>query len=266
MAITKFQRILCKIISDNRKVNNESYIAGGIALNHLIDAPRLSHDIDIFNDSKNAVYASFELDSCILKKENYELKIIRDRNGFIEADISKGNDSILVQWTTDSCFRFFPLLEDKDFGLTMHPFDLATNKILALAGRLEVRDWIDVINCSDKIQHLGFLVYASCAKDPGFSPEMILQEATRSSHYSQIEYDTLTFKDNEFEDLAIVSKKWKRILSEANDIINKLPYKNVGSAVMTQNNELYIDLDIDLEKIYYHKGTMFGAYPIFVNE
>jgi hypothetical protein len=34
-----------------------------------------------------------------------------------------------------------------DFGLTLHPFDLATNKVLALVGRTEVRDWVDMVEC-----------------------------------------------------------------------------------------------------------------------
>jgi hypothetical protein len=32
------------------------------------------------------------------------------------------------------------LVEHPDFGLTLNPFDLATNKLLVLVGRLEVRD------------------------------------------------------------------------------------------------------------------------------
>ena len=35
-------------------------------------------------------------------------------------------------------FRFFPLVEHEELGLTLHPFGLATNKVLALIGRLEV--------------------------------------------------------------------------------------------------------------------------------
>ena len=80
------------------------------------------------------------------------------------------------------------------FGLTLHPFDLATNKILAMAGRLEVRDWIDVINCHDKIQNAGYLFWASCGKDPGFNPASLLFEAKRSSHYSAEEIGQLSFQ------------------------------------------------------------------------
>jgi hypothetical protein len=42
MAITPFQSEVCNVIAANRKVESESYIAGGVALNLLLDAPRLS--------------------------------------------------------------------------------------------------------------------------------------------------------------------------------------------------------------------------------
>jgi len=40
-------------------------------------------------------------------------------------------------------------------ALALHPFDLATNKVLALVGRLEVRDWVDVIECDRRLQPFG---------------------------------------------------------------------------------------------------------------
>lgn len=47
---------------------------------------------------------------------------------------------------------FFPLIEDETLGLVLRPFDLATNKVLATAGWLEVRDWIDAITCDQRLQ------------------------------------------------------------------------------------------------------------------
>lgn len=81
-----------------------------------------------------------------------------------------------MQWSRDSAFRFFPLVEDSLMGLALHPFDLATNKVLALAGRLEPRDWIDVLHCDEKLQPFGFLVWSACGKDPGFNPRSLLAE------------------------------------------------------------------------------------------
>ncbi|NQT83092.1 hypothetical protein HQ563_08715 [bacterium] len=62
-----------------------------------------------------------------------------------DVGVAQGEDSVLIQWTRDSAYRFFPLVQHEEFGLVLHPFDLATNKTLALVGRLEVRDWIDLI-------------------------------------------------------------------------------------------------------------------------
>ena len=51
MALTDFQRSVCRLLAQNRIQSGESYIAGGVALNVALQAPRLSRDIDIFHDS-----------------------------------------------------------------------------------------------------------------------------------------------------------------------------------------------------------------------
>ena len=43
MALTEFQRAVCRLIADNRIASGESYVAGGVALNELIGHDRLSH-------------------------------------------------------------------------------------------------------------------------------------------------------------------------------------------------------------------------------
>jgi hypothetical protein len=72
-----------------------------------------------------------------------------------------------MRWARESAFRFFPLVEQADLGLALHPFDLATNKVLALVGRLEVRDWIDVIECDRRLQRLGYLACRCVADGSG---------------------------------------------------------------------------------------------------
>jgi len=66
----------------------------------------------------------------------------------------------------------------------LHAFDLATNKVLALVGRLEVRDWVDVIYSAERLQPLGYLAWAASGKDPGFSPAAIIEQAGRTGRYS----------------------------------------------------------------------------------
>jgi hypothetical protein len=126
-----------------------------------------------------------------------------------------------------------------------------------------------IINCSDKIQHLGFLAWAACGKDPGFSPLMIINEAARSSHYSQQEYDMLEFENNQSDNLSMLLKKWKVILNEAKKIIFQLPVEQIGKCVMNRNSTLFNlggDFNITQSKLSFHDGSLQGSYPVILSE
>jgi hypothetical protein len=93
--------------------------------------------------------------------------------------------------------------------LTLHPFDLATSKVLALVGRVEPRDFIDTLTCNESVQPFGYLAWAACAKDPGFSPAAILEEAARA------------------------------MLAAARDIVGVLPADEIGRAVLAAGGGLF---------------------------
>ena len=184
MALPPLQRGICRLIARNRIESGASYVAGGASLNELTRGSRISRDVDLFHDTEEALGRTWAADRALLDGHGYSLRILRERLGVVEAEVSRGGESVLLQWTRDSAFRFFPLVEHDDLGLTLHPFNLATNKVLALVGRLEVRDWVDVLLCHQRVQPLGYLAWAACGKDPGFSPMAILEHAARSSRYS----------------------------------------------------------------------------------
>ena len=167
MALTDFQRSICRLVADHRKRTGVSYVAGAAALNLLLDGARLSRDIDIFHDAEEAVHSSFATDRRLLESAGYTVTTLRELPGFVAAVVGRFEDTVRMEWARDSAFRFFPLMEHEQRGLTLHPFDLATNKVLALVGRLEVRDWVDVINADRRLQPLGYLLWAACGKDPG---------------------------------------------------------------------------------------------------
>ena len=267
MSATDYQRAVCRVIAANRIANGESYIAGGIALNVAINAARLSEDIDIFHDKEEAVAGSYALDRHALEDQGYCVEVTSDRGSFIDCTVSKNAESTTLQWVYDSAYRFFPLQTDPDFGLTLHPFDLATNKVLALVGRLVVRDWIDVVECHTLLQPLGYLAWSASGKDPGLSPVFILDQAHRSGRYVQVEVDTLTFEGNrpDARDLAV---RWKQMLREAEEIVDILPADNVGTCVLDSEGNLLrasaAELKVLLasDKVRYHAGCLRGAYPV----
>ena len=51
MALTAFQRDVCRVLAGRRRAGGESYVAGGIALNVALAAHRLSRDLDLFHDT-----------------------------------------------------------------------------------------------------------------------------------------------------------------------------------------------------------------------
>ena len=156
-------------------------------------------------------------------------------------------------------------------GLTLHPFDLATNRVLALVGRLEVRDWIDVMSCNSSIQPLGYLFWAAAGKDPGPSPPFIVDEAARSSRYSQAEVDAMPLTHSP-RSAAEMSQQWRVILREAREIIDFLPAAEVGKCDLPASGDLLNVSSSHLVKllregdIRFHAGCLRGAYSRFMAE
>ncbi len=266
MALTAFQRDVCRVLAGRRRAGGESYVAGGIALNVALETHRLSRDLDLFHDTTEAVARSWDADRQLLEHTGYAVAPVRERPGFVQATVSRGHDRLLIEWVHDSAYRFFPLVEDEELGLTLHPFDLATNKVLALIGRLEVRDWIDVIACDERLQPLGYLAWAACGKDPGFSPLGVIDHARRSSHYSADEIETLAFQ-GPLPDPADLSRRWSIALETALSVIGRLPPAHAGEAVLTSEGQPFrgqadeLDRSLATGEVAFHAGRLGGALP-----
>ncbi|MBI5396447.1 MAG: hypothetical protein HZA91_14225 [Verrucomicrobia bacterium] len=236
-----------------------------MALNALLGASRVSRDIDLFHDTSEALAATWETDRKLLETNGYRLAVLAERMGFVEATVSKAGESVLMQWARDSAYRFFPLMEHEEFGLVLHPFDLATNKVLALVGRLEVRDWLDAIQCHEGVQPLGYLVWAACGKDPGFSPPLILEQAARA-RYSAAEVAELSF-EGPVPDAGALSRRWRVVVEEARALVAALPPDEAGKCVLDSSGALYRGDVAALRKalatggVRFHPGCIRGAWP-----
>ncbi len=267
MALTPFQRDVLRLLAPSR-LARESYVAGGTALNTRLAAPRRSRDLDLFHDTSEALAGTVAADRALLGSAGYALRFLREAPAFAEAVVTKGAESTLIQWTRDSAYRFFPLQAHEELGLTLHPFDLATNKVLAMAGRLEVRDWVDVMTCDERLQPLGFLVWAACGKDPGFGPALLVREIRRASRYSQAEVDLLEFEGPR-PDAAALGRAWHAALRRAEQTIDALPAEEVGAAIVTADGTLFrggpesIAPALVADGIRFHRGRIGGAWPTF---
>jgi hypothetical protein len=266
MSLTPFQRAICRLLAERRRASGESYVAGGVALTEALAAQRVSRDLDIFHDTGEAVAASWDADRQLLASAGYAVEPRRERPGFVEAVVTRDGETLTIEWVRDSAYRFFPLVEHEEFGLALHPFDLATNKVLALIGRTEARDWIDVIECHRALQPLGYLSWAACGKDPGFTPAGILAHAARASRYSQAEIDALAFEGDAPRADAL-SRSWHAALEEARAIVACLPVDRAGMAVLDAAGTLYTGGPGELQEqlaasaLQFHEGRIRGAWP-----
>ena len=266
MVLTEFQRHVCRLIAEHRIESGESYLAGGATLNELISAPRISRDLDLFHDTGQALEWSWDADRRLLSDNGFGISVVRERSSFVEAEVWRDDDRVLMQWARDAAYRFFPLVQHDELGLVLHPFDLATNKVLALVGRLEVRDWIDVIECGRRLQPLGYLCWAASGKDPGFSPASILEHAGRSSRYSVEEVGALSFA-GQAPDAAALANEWRRMMEEGLEVVAALPAKHVGTCVLDSDRALFRGDLADLTRclrrcqITFHTGAIRGTLP-----
>ena len=265
MALTEQQEVILRLLARNRIENPESYVAGGLALNYKLDTPRLSRYIDIFHDSKKAMVRSWEMDRDTLVANGFDVKPMRILEYFIEAEVSKDGRRMEVQWGTDSAYRFFPLQPDPVVGFTLHPLDLAANKLSARVGRTEPRDWIDVITAIKELQPFACLLSAACGKDPGFSPTSMLEYVARR-RYNQVEIDEKIIPKGTY-DASELCRFWHETVESTRKVLVDFPRAEVGKVVMTKDGKLFKGDDEALRsalasgELEFHEGTIGGAWP-----
>jgi len=259
MPLTAFQRGVARLLAKHR--NPESHVAGGAVLNRGQDSTRFSEDLDIFHDVAASVAASAEADAQALREEGYQIDWALRGEGIFKAEVTRGEDRLRLDWTTDSAFRFFPVQPDEDFGYCLHPADLATNKVLALAGRTEIRDFLDILALDQSYLSLGAIMWAACGKDQGFTPTLLLDQTSRHSRFqeSDLKGENLARP----VDLKELKKQWLAARDRAERLFDRLPDEELGCLYLNpESKPVTPDPDdphfADLKR---HFGSVRGAWP-----
>ena len=149
MPLTEIQIEILKLLAQNRSI--ESYLAGGALINRAADSLRISDDLDLFHDSASAVQLAYQKDKDLLLKAGFLVNELSVYSSFIKSLVTKGEKTVEIDWTSDSAFRFFPIVEDPLIGFRLHDVDAALNKCSAAVHRIALRDQIDLIQCHNNI-------------------------------------------------------------------------------------------------------------------
>jgi hypothetical protein len=220
--LSSLQSDILRLIASTR--DPESYVAGGIAINRV--AARISADIDIFHDRAERVATAATTDAATLIAAGYEIRWLQQQPALFAASVRRGPSETRLEWVTDSDFRFFPTVQDSEFGYVLHPVDLAINKVMATVSRSEPRDLVDLITLHERVLPLGALAWAAVNVAPGFSPEGIIAEISRNSRHPANAFEQLAAEPP--IDAALIMQKLREALTKAATFFAAMPSEKAG--------------------------------------
>lgn len=224
MPLTAYQEEVARLLSANRTF--DSYLAGGAALHLEPNSIRYSNDLDYFHDSAERVAEAFTTDAADLENAGHDIAVEMRLAGYIRATVARSGASTKVEWAHDSAWRFMPTDRHPMVGFTLHPADLALNKLLALAGRDEARDFLDILGLHRQTLPLGALCWAAAGKDPGFTPLALLDILRRRGRYHPEDFARL--KLTVPVHLPALKAEWLEALAEADAFVRSRPPSEVG--------------------------------------
>lgn len=253
MPLTKIQTEVLLLLASHR--DPESYVAGATPLNRA--AIRYSSDIDVFHDREDRVAAAAREDAETLAQSGYLVTWLRQLPLVYTAEVAQGDASTRLEWVVDSDYRFFPTLKDDTFGYLLHPVDLAANKVMAAAGRREVRDLVDLVTVHETILPLGAVIWAAVEKSPGFTPEGIIAEIRRA-HYPAAEWRALI--TSEPLDPTSITTRLRAALDQAEAFVTRMPTDKTGLLFLEAGHVVQPDPD-RLGDYQTHAGQRRGQWP-----
>jgi len=261
MPLTEFQgRLLADLAATP---NDARYLAGGAALHFAPNSTRYSDDLDFFHDSEARVAAAFAADRTRLEALGYTVQVELSLPGFVRAVVALEGGETRIDWAHDSAWRFMPLVRDPLGGLLLHPVDLAVNKVLALAGRDEPRDFVDILFVHRSVLPLPGLVWAAPGKDPGFTPLSLLELLKRRGKYHPEDFARLRLSQP--FDLVEAKATWLTALAAAESFADQRTSGEAGGLYYSRQREGFVipntGVELPAQGVAVHFGTPGGVLP-----
>jgi len=193
------------------------YLTGGTALSAFFLEHRRSNDLDFFTDVEELVMPFAQRLEESLKKEGLKVERLRGFRSFMELSVSSENDSTVIHFALDSPFRFEQPSDIKEIpGVKIDSLiDMATNKLLALFGRAELRDFLDIYFLVRDHYTKDELIEKSARKDPGFDLYWLGVAIERINEFSEDSPDLhLLIRPCTIRELQQFYGIWRKEISE----------------------------------------------------
>jgi Nucleotidyl transferase AbiEii toxin, Type IV TA system len=176
-------------------------LAGGGALIARGDIQRQTHDLDFFGLSTSAVDQLVPVVDCALRAAGLVVHRIQVNPGFARLIVESGEERTELDLGTDA--RLFPA-EPGKHAPVLSGEELAVDKVLAVFGRAEARDFVDLMAVEPRYG-LDRLCTLAAEKDRGFLPGVF---ADMLSRFSRLRREEFELDDAGYEQLRNAIERW----------------------------------------------------------
>jgi hypothetical protein len=159
-------------------------LAGGGALVVHGLTERSTNDLDFFTPAPTDVPVLRHALELAFGEAGLTVAVVRNTETFVRLAVGDGTTETLVDLAWDARMR--PAVAS-DLGPVLDQEELAADKVLALFGRAEPRDFLDVYGLSQRLGWPRLLALAE-QKDAGFSPERLAESLGRMNRLDQADF------------------------------------------------------------------------------
>jgi hypothetical protein len=181
--LTGLQREIAEIIANLESADGFA-LAGGAALILNGDVDRGTRDLDFFGLERTDVDRLLPEVEDALQEAGLQVRRVREGMGFVRLSVERGDEVTEVDLAADA--RLLPL--ERKAGLpVLSSRELAVDKVLAIFGRAEARDFVDL---AAVVERYGFadLFRLAAEKDRGFSIDVFCEMLDRFGRLRRKEF------------------------------------------------------------------------------
>ena len=180
----------------------EFVLAGGAALIALGEVDRSTRDLDYFAVEPAAVDRLAPMLASRLESAGLDIVHERVAPGFVRLVVSDGDEQTRVDLASDA--RVLPPVRGP-VGPTLSVAELATDKVLAIFGRAEARDFVDLAALEPRFG-LARLLELAERKDAGFRREIF---AAMLQGFDRLDRDEFDVAENEYQNIVSSVRRWR---------------------------------------------------------
>lgn len=169
--LSPLQELILRLVAPLPEAQGFALAGGGAIITRGI-VDRTTNDLDLFGAAPPDVQRLAFALSAALRSEGMVVTPIIEQPAFVRLAVERGTDSTTIDLGTDA--RVHPA-EETDRGQVLSLEELAADKLLAVFGRAQARDFIDAMALAGEVGGLDEMCRLAAEKDGGFSKAVLIE-------------------------------------------------------------------------------------------